>query len=348
MSQTAGYCAEALSSLTPAQVHFLQALPKAELHAHLNGCIPIELLQELARERAASDNPTLASVQQGIQQLLNGVELKEIGDFFGLFPAIYALTSTPEALGRAARAVLEFFLEGPTPQCSYLELRSTPRATAAMTRLEYVRVVLDEVDRFNGGGGEKKAALIVSMDRRMGRDDLKECLNAAVSLKREGRSVVGVDLCGDPMAGDMDEFRQFFHDAKQVGLGVTLHIAETAANPADETLKLLSFGPNRLGHATFLDEDAKAVVLKEKMCIEICLSSNLLCKTVSTLDEHHIRYYLKYDHPVAICTDDTLPFRNSLLGEYALLLAARPLGLGLSEDEVRRVAAGSWAGRFKN
>ena len=199
MSQTAGYCAEALSSLTLAQVHFLQALPKAELHAHLNGCIPIELLQELARERAASDNPTPDSVQQGIQQLLDGVELKEIGDFFGLFPAIYALTSTPDALGRAARAVLALFLDGPDPQCTYLELRSTPRATAAMTRLEYVRVVLDEVDRFNAGGGEKKAALIVSMDRRMGRDDLKECLNAAVSLKREGRSVVGVDLCGDPM-----------------------------------------------------------------------------------------------------------------------------------------------------
>lgn len=90
------------------------------------------------------------------------------------------------------------------------------------------------------------------------------------------------------------------------------------------------------------------------------------CKTVTTLDEHHIGYYLKHGHPVAICvctsepnrnnaheltnknsqTDDTLPFRNSLLGEYALLLAARPLGLGLSENEVETVAAGSWAGRF--
>ncbi|KZP26063.1 Metallo-dependent hydrolase [Athelia psychrophila] len=346
MSNIRGFCEKALSSLTPNQVDFLQTLPKAELHAHLNGCIPIALLQDLARERAASDNPASDAVQQGIEQLLNGVELNEIGDFFGLFPAIYALTSTPEALGRAARAVLELFLRGPTPQCQYLELRSTPRATAAMTRREYVRVVLDEIDLFNTGGGEIQAALIVSMDRRMGKADLRECLDIAVDLRREGRRVVGVDLCGDPMAGDINDLREYFAEAKQAGLGVTLHIAETAANPSDETLDLLSFGPHRLGHATFLDPDAKSIVLKEKMCIEICLSSNLLCKTVTTLDEHHIGYYLKHGHPVAICTDDTLPFRNSLLGEYALLLAARPLGLGLSENEVETVAAGSWAGRF--
>jgi hypothetical protein len=45
-------------------------------------------------------------------------------------------------------------------------------------------------------------------------------------------------------------------------------------------------------------------------------------------------------------TDDTLLFRNSLLAEYALLLAKPPLGLGLSEDEVRKVAEGSSTGRF--
>jgi adenosine deaminase len=45
-------------------------------------------------------------------------------------------------------------------------------------------------------------------------------------------------------------------------------------------------------------------------------------------------------------TDDTLPFRNSLLGEYALLLAKAPLGFGLSPDEVRRIARMSMASRF--
>ena len=96
----AGYAADALASLTPAQLAFLQKLPKAELHAHLNGSIPLATLQALAAEYAVADAHTVApdAVRAGIAQLQAGVSLDAIHDFFGLFPAIYALTSTPTAL----------------------------------------------------------------------------------------------------------------------------------------------------------------------------------------------------------------------------------------------------------
>jgi len=42
-------------------------------------------------------------------------------------------------------------------------------------------------------------------------------------------------------------------------------------------MELLSCEPERLGHATYLDEEAKEVVLARRTCIEICLTSNLLC-----------------------------------------------------------------------
>ncbi|KAK7688015.1 hypothetical protein QCA50_008385 [Cerrena zonata] len=51
----------------------------------------------------------------------------------------------------------------------------------------------------------------------------------------------------------MEEFTAHYNLAKEAGLGVTLHIAETKENPVEDTLKLLSFNPDRLGHATFLD-----------------------------------------------------------------------------------------------
>jgi len=65
------------------------------------------------------------------------------------------------------------------------------------------------------------------------------------------------------------------------------------------------------------------------------------------LETHHIREYLKRNHPVAICTDDILPFRTNLLGEYAMLLAPAPYGLGLSEYEVERIAAMGHRSRFQ-
>jgi len=115
-----------------------------------------------------------------------------------------------------------------------------------------------------------------------------------------------------------------------------------------ETKELLSCEPERLGHATFLDEEARKVVLERGTCIEICLTSNLLCNTVLQLQDHHIRYYLARNHPIAISTDDILPFRNSVLGEYALLMAPKPFGLGLTESEIETVARLGMESRFPN
>jgi len=219
----------ALKTLTPAQIQFLQMIPKAELHAHLNGSIPIATLKELASEylgssASSSTQSTISNetIKLGIESLTTGPSLEKINDFFFLFPAIYALTSTPTALARATRAVLRTFLDGTTPQCQYLELRTTPRQTEAMDREQYLRVVLAEMKRYK----REQVALIVSFDRRMDHDVLRDCIRLACKLKSEGERVVGVDLCGDPTAGNMNEFGPYFAQAKQVGLGVTMHIAE--------------------------------------------------------------------------------------------------------------------------
>ena len=193
----------ALRLLSPAQLAFLERLPKAELHAHLNGSIPLPILQELAEEylsapttAAAAAAPVAADVLSGLQLLKTGVKFRAIDDFFGLFPAIYALTSTRAALQRATRGVLSHFLDGGSGGgVAYLELRTTPRENpGVMTRREYLEAVLDEVE----ARAPDAAALIVSLDRRMERAVAQEVLALAVQLRREGRRVVGVDLCGDP------------------------------------------------------------------------------------------------------------------------------------------------------
>ncbi|KAI0307456.1 adenosine deaminase-like protein, partial [Multifurca ochricompacta] len=345
-------------ALSPTQLAFLQRLPKAELHAHLNGSIPLQLLQELAREYTSSlataddDNndgttstPLAVDVLAGLQRIQAGVELDTLPNFFLLFPAIYALTSTPSSLKRATHGVLSHFLGAASPGSSngaYIELRTTPRATQHMTRRVYLETVLDVIE----ARPPDAAALIVSLDRRMTPEVAQEVLELAVQLRREGRRVVGVDLCGDPKAGDMTAFIELFRTAHAEGLGVTLHVAETSENSAVETMQLLSCEPQRLGHATFLDDEAKELVLTRRTCIEICLTSNLLCKTVQRLQDHHIRYYLERGHPIAICTDDVLIFRNSVLGEYALLMAPKPMGLGLTESEVEVIARMGMDSRF--
>jgi len=233
MSQIAGAAAAALASLQADDIDFLRLLPKAELHAHLNGSIPIDTILELAQEYSpsiahspsdgqATEHDTIAKT---LKLLKSGVFLNEISDFFSLFPAIYALTSTPQALQTVTRAVLHSFLDVDgmkSPQCTYLELRTTPRDTPYMTRADYLRIVLIEIEKYPA----TQAALIVSVDRRMSNSDIEECVDLAIMLKNSGRRVVGIDLCGDPLKGDMQIFTEHILRAKEAGLGLTLHIAE--------------------------------------------------------------------------------------------------------------------------
>jgi adenosine deaminase len=142
-------------------------------------------------------------IKRGLETLQAGVQLNELDDFFALFPAIYALTSTPHATRLATRAVLRQFLDpgylhaDDPPQCEYLELRTTPRANEHMTREEYLNAVLDEIEAYP----PDKAALLVSVDRRMSEEDAVSVVEVAIKLKKQGRRVVGIDLCGTPSVG---------------------------------------------------------------------------------------------------------------------------------------------------
>ena len=156
------------------------------------------------------------AIESGIEALKGGVELEKLDDFFGLFRAVYALTASPENLAIATRAVLEDFVgkakkeegnegereregegegEGEERQCSYMELRSTPRATPLMSRRKYVETVLDEVERYP----EERAAYILSLNRTMGPEVASECIDIAIEMKKANRRIVAVDLCGEPL-----------------------------------------------------------------------------------------------------------------------------------------------------
>lgn len=116
--------------------------------------------------------------------------------------------------------------------------------------------------------------------------------------------------------------------------------------------------PDRIGHATFLSDATVKHVLEHRIPIEICvssnqpsprlipapplatsssarnadlsaiyqLSSNLICKTASSLEAHHLSWAIRHDLPVLLCTDDTLIFQNTLEDEYtqALSLCTEP------------------------
>jgi adenosine deaminase len=115
---------------------------------------------------------------------------------FSLFPAIYTLTSYLENLSLAAEAVLEDFIgsmDGKPPQCTYLELRTTPRSTDVMSKREYLKAVLRAMNKHT----PDQCNLIVSVGRRMPTEQAMETVDLGLDLFQAGERIAGLDICGN-------------------------------------------------------------------------------------------------------------------------------------------------------
>jgi adenosine deaminase len=220
---------------------------------------------------------------------------------------------------------------------SYLELRTTPRQVpGGMTKDEYVSTVLDCIDEF--GTQDMPTYLILSVDRRNTPEQALEAVDLAVKYKHRG--VVGVDLCGNPMKGDVATFRPAFARAREAGLKITLHFAEVPASSTRAELEtLLSWGPDRLGHVVNVPDDIKATIAARGIGLELCLSCNVQAKlTAGGFADHHFGYWKDKGCPISLCTDDVGIFRSPVSNEY--LLASQHFGLdhqGLVEVSLRAV-----------
>ncbi|GAN00815.1 adenosine deaminase-like protein-like [Mucor ambiguus] len=288
----------------PSLAQFCVQLPKVELHAHLNGSLSPATMRELV-ERKKADKPELADFQ--IPDSLDRID-----DFFRLFKFIYQLTDDEESIRVATRNIINEFAKD---NVKYLELRTTPRKND-----ETVTSVIQEAR------DDIIVKLIVSIDRRNNLEEAQEVVDLALAFRSQG--VVGVDLCGDVKVGLFENLKPAFERAKQHGFPLTLHFNEVLENVA-ESASLLSIQPNRLGHATFLDDYCRKTIYGQNIPIEICMTSNILCKTVKTVEEHHIKELLVDNHPFILCTDDKGVFFSESSNEYKL--AAETFSLSKEE-----------------
>ncbi|CEG83037.1 hypothetical protein RMATCC62417_17014 [Rhizopus microsporus] len=271
------------TTTTTALTDFCKQLPKVELHAHLNGSLSPATMKQLV-EFKKDTNPELSEYQ--IPESLDSID-----DF------IYKLTDNEEAVKLATRNIInEFAQDG----VRYLELRTTPRQNAEtnMTKASYIEAVVSVLQEPRD---DIIVRLIISIDRRNTLEEANEAVNLALAFRSKG--VVGVDLCGDVKKGSFDALKPAFDRAKEHGFPVTLHFNEVVEN-LSEAPSMLAFKPHRLGHATILDDFCRKTVYESHVPVEICMTSNLLCKTVKTFQDHHIKELMDDRHPFILCVSD--------------------------------------------
>ena len=338
----------------PVDKAFTKALPKCELHAHLSGSISRPTLHEIWQNKRttksdiALGDPALALKPAGT--------FPTILSFFQIFnDYIYNLVNDRESIEYATRAVVEDFRRDGV---RYLELRTTPREIpkANNSRDGYVRIVLEALEEYHRSQlndtlheeDRIEVHLILSIDRTMTASQAEEIIDIAEKYQHHATkptstssnpitppTIVGIDLCGNPTKGTISTFTPAFLRAKaSPTLKTTVHFAEVPASSTEtELTTLLSWHPDRLGHAINIPAHLKEVIKERKIGLELCLSCNVLAEmTQGGFKAHHFGEWMQTECPVALGTDDVGVFESELSNEY--FIAAREFGLG-REDVVR-------------
>jgi adenosine deaminase len=170
-----------------------------------------------------------------------------------------------------------------------------------MSKDLYVQTIISAIERHNTKSSTMKAYLILSIDRR---NTAAEAMGVVdLALKYQTRGVVGVDLCGDSLCGDISIFRDAYTKAKHDGLHITLHFGEEPSC-IPELMTLLSYNPTRLGHLLFISEEAREEILRRKLGIELCLTSNIKGPHVPSYEVHHLPQWLETGNPIALCVSE--------------------------------------------
>ena len=206
-------------------------------------------------------------------------------------------------------------------QVKYLELRFNVAALSEAKRFQYGEVV-DWVCQSAANASFEfnlPTRLILSVNRRESVNMAKKTiLEVANHL---GNGVVGVDLAGNEGDFPAKPFIPVFREAKEYGLGVTIHAGEWGRS---ENIReaIEDFDADRIGHGIRVVDNPNLMALAKERNIpfEVCVSSNLLTGAVTREEDHPIKAMLANGLEVTLHTDDPSIFDLSLSDEYQMLV----------------------------
>jgi adenosine deaminase/aminodeoxyfutalosine deaminase len=326
---------------------FIQQLPKAELHLHLEGAVDPPTLVELSRQH---NIPLLMegsnyqfSPESGKELSENDVrELYRYNDFFGFLMAFKAVTErlrTPQDY-----ELITYRLMQKLKAQNVLHAEVYVSVGVIFWRGQEFDAIFEGLERGRERGERDfgvKLLWIFDAVRHFGAEAAERVFRKAVELHE--RNVVGIGIGGDERRGPAEWFREQFARARDQGLRLTCHAGESAG-PESIWSALRDLKAERIGHGlTAIQDPALMEYLAEhQVPIEICLSSNLRTGCCVWLDQHPLPKYLERGLMVTLNTDDPEMFETTLNGEYEL--AAKTFGLG--ESELAKLAENSRKATF--
>ncbi len=291
----------------------VQALPKVELHCHLDGSLRPESMIELAQEdkiKLPSDNP------DDLKKILSiGDKRGSLNDYLTKFEITLSVLQTPESLTRTAYELVE---DAACENVRYLEMRYSPilHTKWGMTPQEAVEAVNKGLRQAEGNFNIKCGQIICGI-REISPEVSLRLADLAVQFKNKG--VVGFDLAGAEENYPAKHHREAFYLILNNNINTTLHAGE-AFGPESIHQAIHYCGAHRIGHGTRLKEDPDLMqyINDHRIPLEITLTSNYHTKSVRSLKYHPILFYYEQGIRITLSTDNRLISNTTLTKEFML------------------------------
>jgi adenosine deaminase len=295
-----------------ASLNTYRALPKVELHRHLEGSLRLDTMVDIARQHGIT-------VPADVLRLSTLVQVQEedkftFQNFLSKFNTLRMFYRSPDAIHRITHEAIE---DAAKDNVKYMELRFTPVALSRAERFP-LQDVIDWVMTSAKDAAQKHdviVRLIASVNRHENTELAEQVAWISAAYIADG--IVALDLAGNEAEFPSQPFYGIFKEARQAGLHVTIHAGEWGpATNVKEAIEEL--GTDRIGHGVRVLEDQNIMALAKERgtAFEVCVTSNYQSGVTASLDTHPLMSMLDSGLNVTINTDDPSISRISLSHEY--------------------------------
>jgi adenosine deaminase len=296
------------------------AVPKAELHVHLEGTATPDLIRRLAARNG---------VQLPEARLFNADGSFAWNDFLHFLES-YDLAASAIRTGADYRDVTYEYLAACAAEGAvYVELIASLDhgknvGLADDEHLAGIAQGIDDARRDHGITGR----IISSIVRNFGVADCEDVARRTVALDHP--YVVGFNMAGDEAGFPASDYARAFAIAHEAGLGCSVHAGEHAG-PESIRAALRLPGVVRISHGVRAveDPDLVAELADRGIVLEVCPTSNVVLGVFPTYEDHPLGVLRAAGVPVTLGSDDPPYFGTTIGREYEL--AHERLGCSLQD-----------------
>jgi adenosine deaminase/aminodeoxyfutalosine deaminase len=324
---------------------FIQSLPKAELHLHLEGSVDPATLVELSR-RYNTPLPTENNRYDvaGSGDVLTEDDVRRLYSYKNFNGFLMAFKSVTERLRSPEDyELVTYRLMQKLRQQNIVHAEVYVSVGVIRWRGQPVEPIFEGMERGRERGQRDfGVSLLWIFDavRHFGPEAAAEVFDLAARLRE--RNVVGIGIGGDEARGPAEGFRDLYKKAADNGLRLTAHAGETTG--PESVWGALNIGAERIGHGLSAanDPELMEVMAQKQVPLETCITSNLRTGACKEMQEHPVKKFFDEGLMITLSTDDPAMFQTSLNKEFEIAQQE----FGFTDEHLRELARNSIEASF--